>query len=205
MTDMPSTPRTSPKMRATQRDWVYAVCTLVTGLGIGWFLGMASEALTGTVLTGLLTLVTGTAGILAGVGIATTGQDGATRADPILITILILGLVGGSITATYAKSNFWPRPDAEFIARQTGLSKEYVNRRVFDKTYAPVAGGAAPSVTSAIVTPDVSTCARLKSLLNNPAQLAEELRKLNNSEINKILLDPKPNRLAAAVRGLCPE
>jgi hypothetical protein len=114
---------------------VYSFCTVVIGVGIGWFLGMSMEAITGSVLTAVLTVVTGTAGILAGVGIATERPDGATRADPILITLLVIGLVAGSILGTRARVNLWLRPNAKFIQGLTGIPEQEVNKSVFTKLY----------------------------------------------------------------------
>lgn len=186
-------PRAKASMKPTQRDIVYSICTIVTGVGIGWFLGLGSEGLVGTVLMPVLTLITGAAGILAGVGITTERSDGVSRADPVLITILVIGLVGGSILSAYARNNLWPRPDAAFIQRETGIPWKEVNRRVFDKLYSPPsATGSLPVVASnsgAGATEKVD-CTSLKA---HPETMLQELRKLPNPQIKQLLSDPNPS------------
>ena len=55
---------------------------IIVGAGIGGLtLGLALQSLASTVFTAVMTLLTGTAGILAGVGVTTEGNDGVTRAD----------------------------------------------------------------------------------------------------------------------------
>jgi hypothetical protein len=203
-------PRTHPSMIATQRDLVYGVCTLLTGLGIGWFLGLATEGLVGTILTSVMTLITGAAGILAGVGIATEGSDGATRANPVLITILVAGLVGGSIISTYARMNLWPRPDARFIEHETGIAARDVNKRVFNKLYPENAERPSNPTTEILANmPNPSfagapDCQKLKSTTDTKV-LVDELRKLNDPEIKKLLVNPNPNSLKLAVAKICPD
>lgn len=195
---------TSTISRPTGRDWVNSVCTLVIGCCIGWFLGLALQSIGGTVLTQILTFLTGTAGILAGVGVATEGSDGATRANPIAIMILLVGLVGGSILSSYARANLWPRPNAQKIEELTGIPAKKVNERVFDSLYAPTATLTKESVVpNAMAAAAQIDCATLKTL--NPAQQLEAMKKMNVTDptIQKIIATNDPNKISFAVQRLC--
>lgn len=192
-------PRTRAGFTITPRAIVYSLCTFVTGCGIGWFLGLSLQALGGAVLGPIVGVITGAASILAGVGVTTEGNDGATRADPILVMLLIVGLVGGSALSTYARANLWPRPDAKFISKTFDIPLSDVNRRVFEGLYPPPPCPC--TVAPAPVLPRVD-CARLTAI-KDTSELVKELRKVNDPDINKLLDQPVRSKLDLAVVKLC--
>jgi hypothetical protein len=125
------------KLEPDPRDFWYGIATLITGTGLGWFLGLALETLGSTVFGPILTLISGSALVLAGVGVATERTDGATRANPIMIMLLVIGLVAGSVTSGRLRANLRLGPNPTVIASKTKMTDKEVSQRVFDKLYPP--------------------------------------------------------------------
>jgi hypothetical protein len=127
--------RIGKNLNYSWRDVWYGISTLITGLGLGWFVGLAFETLTTTLLTTILTLVTASMTVAAGIGVATEDADGATRANPIMVMLLVVGLVAGSRGSGWLRSNLALGPDAKIVAGKTGMTECEINRRVFDQLY----------------------------------------------------------------------
>jgi hypothetical protein len=123
------------KLAYEWRDFWYGLATLVTGAGVGWFLGLGLETLAPTVFGPVLTLISGTATVLAGVGVATESGNGTTRANPIMVMLLVIGLVGGSILSSSLRANLALAPDGKIVSGKTHLTEKEINQRVFDKLY----------------------------------------------------------------------
>jgi hypothetical protein len=194
------------------REAANFVCTFLTGAGIGWFLGLSLDAVASTVITALLTLVTGTATVLAGVGIATRHPDtGEPKADPLLVMFLVLGLVGGSITSGFLRSSLLLGASSRVIAEKTGFTKEYVARVLFDRANG---FGTPTTVSSAALTTSLSQgnqlptmakqldCGKLRGL-KDQALLAEVTAELGKQTTpDQTLLDSVKKKDADMVRKI---
>lgn len=144
------------KLEYQWRDFWYGLATFVSGAGVGWFLGLGLESLTTAVFGPVVTLITGAATVLAGIGVATEQQAGGpTRANPIMVMLLVLGLVGGSVLSSSLRANLALAPSSITIASKTHLTDKEVNQRVFDKLYPPAATASTTTTTTA--TPPTDT------------------------------------------------
>lgn len=196
------------ELKPTPRDAVYSVSTIIIGVGIGWFLGFALETTATTVFTSIMAFMTGAAGILAGIGVATERADGVTRADPVMVMLLVIGLVSGSWLSRYAAINLYPRPDATELASLTGLSDKEINARALSKVFPatpaappPPSSGKNPATDTAAGSPGIP-CATLKPL--SGAGLAKEVMKLSDAELRDFLDRKDLDGLKAAVQRRCP-
>jgi hypothetical protein len=128
------------------------VSLLVSGLGIGWLMGLSASPILYSVVTSLLGLVVAVSGALAGVDLELPSheQEGArpkqrvvlSLVNPLPIVALILGVVAGASVGIYGRTNDWlgPQP-GRLIARweQFGLSRREIATQAFTSLYGKTA------------------------------------------------------------------
>ena len=145
-----ATPKRQNKKRLNTKRGFNAVCLLISGLSVGWLMGLSVSPVIQTILTSLLTIVIGITSALAGISLVQTQDSNADGTpakrrprvifDPLPIMGLALGIAMGSALGVYARTNNWLGPKKNSFYEEwqdTGLTKEEVTRRVFDSLYPP--------------------------------------------------------------------
>lgn len=128
------------------------LCLLLSGLGVGWLIGLSVSEVIYAVITSLIALIVAVTGALAGVNVerddSTENGDTNPRprrkvrveTDPLPIMFMIIGLVIGTSLGIYARTNYWlgPRPE-NFTERWkiTGRTDKELSGRLFDELYPP--------------------------------------------------------------------
>jgi hypothetical protein len=144
--------------------WIF-----VTGLSIGWLLGLSVSDLVGAVVTALLTIGTGAASVFARLSKAdgTGEEDGPRRPRPAGVAALAFGLALGASGGVAARTNelFVERP-ADFYARweDTGLTRAEIARRLFDELHPAAGGDRASGGVLYNTTLPTSVCQRLRGV-----------------------------------------
>jgi hypothetical protein len=143
----------------------YMVCLIITGIGIGWLIGLSVSPVVSIVITSIMGSVV--ALIAAMSGLEKKGSDdnaGQWQVNPIPLAMLMIGLFFGSIAGISARNASWLGSDISAeIARWskagltetgTGVTEEDLLLRLYHSQY--------PTDTQTISTPlpDVSTTSR---------------------------------------------
>ena len=150
ITDKSGKAKRQVKKRLNTKRAFNAICLLVSGLSVGWLMGLSVSPVIQTILTSLLTIVIGITSALAGISFVQTqdsNSDGTPAKrrprvifDPLPIMGLALGIATGSALGVYARTNNWLGPKKNSFYEEwqdTGLAKEEITRRVFDSLYPP--------------------------------------------------------------------
>lgn len=143
-------------------------CLFLSGLGLGWLVGLSASPVIQTILTSLVAVVVSILSALAGLypsgssgeqGEPREAEAGTPRAqrgwkslptilDPVPVTSMVLGLALGASVGVYARANDWLAARTNYYVaewKDTGLSPKEITTRVFDSLYPPPT----PSVTAA--------------------------------------------------------
>ena len=126
-------------------------CVLISGLGLGWLVGLSVSPVIQIILTSLIAIIVTLSGALAGISATQPGNDPqednkkrrslSSALDPLPIMCLVMGLAAGSSLGVYARTNDWlgaaSKPQKPFAEEwsDTGLSKEEITKRVFYSLY----------------------------------------------------------------------
>jgi hypothetical protein len=134
---------------------------LISGIGIGWLIGLSVSPVIYVVITSVIALVVSIISALAGLKLnepETQSSDESRKKrrlqveiNPVPMTLTIVGLVIGASVGIYGRTNNWlgPRP-SNFVERwkDTELSKKEISKRLFDELYPPKVEGVTPEQTS---------------------------------------------------------
>lgn len=112
---------------------------VISGLAVGWLIGLSVSPILQTVLTSLLAVIAGVTSVLAGLS-SDKDADGSPptgkyQINPAPVMFLVLGVAVGASCGVYARTNLWLGADAKTLAQRTGLKEEQINRRIFDLLY----------------------------------------------------------------------
>lgn len=160
--------------RRFRRQAVGTFCLVLSGVGIGWLMGLSMSPILHIVVAGILTAVASVVSALSGFGAPrsdatkapvesglkpTDGPDlSAARNDQRrpatrIVTVVplasfVVGIVLGSSVGVYARSHDWLSPEPQAMVakwRLTKLTDEQIANRLFDLTY-PAVGGKSDQV-----------------------------------------------------------
>jgi hypothetical protein len=135
---------------------VRGICLLISGVGIGWLIGLSVSPIIHIIITSLIALVVSVTGALAGIKVdekEDSADDGKSKrkvqveVNPLPLMFMIIGLVIGSSLGVYARTNGWLGPDPNgFVEKwkDTELTKQEISRRLFDDLYPVRAGSTNP-------------------------------------------------------------
>ena len=134
---------------------------LISGLGVGWLIGMAVSPVIHIVITSLIAFVVSVTSALAGIKVDKgEDKDDAQSArrhklqvevNPLPMMFMVIGLVIGASLGALARTNDWLGPRAGRFAEQwkdTELSRRELSRRLFDQLYPPQPAAPAPEVSN---------------------------------------------------------
>jgi hypothetical protein len=141
-----------------------SLCIFVSGLALGWLVGLSISPVIQVVLTSIVSIVVALSSALAGLIREEAEPSAATKFkrlpissfNPIPIMFMVLGLAIGSSAGIYARSHNWFGTSAPSITsewKDTGLSEQEISRRVFDSTYPPSPALEAKTTTTQANTP----------------------------------------------------
>ena len=216
-------------MRREDRIAVHSLSLLLSGCGLGWIVGLSVSPVVGVVVAAVVGAAASLVSALAGLeppgadngAPAGGGEEGGPvrrrrlpRANPVPLTLFILGLVLGSIFGIQARTHGWLAPDTPSteaeIKRWTDLGKDraLVVDRLFDTSYPPAGskGEDGPSPDPAgegvLYRLTVKECQELRTWpeddLVRQASTLRELRKVAETF-------PDPATLRKIVEALCSE
>jgi hypothetical protein len=117
----------------------------VSGLCVGWLIGLSISPVLQTVLTSVLALVTGAVSILAGLSVA-DGDSGdkprrrRVKVTPVPVAMLVLGIAIGAPFGIHARTNLWFGPNAKAASELTGIPEKEINKRAYEQLYPPTTG-----------------------------------------------------------------
>jgi hypothetical protein len=146
--------------RGSRISGVHA-CLLVSGMGVGWLIGLAVSPVLQIIVASVVALAVGIVGALAGLESGSKKEDesepsrttsssykGLVNIDPLPMSALISGLVIGASIGVYARTNELLGADPRRLVQRwsgaSGLDEASIKRRLFDQLYPPV-GAASPS------------------------------------------------------------
>jgi hypothetical protein len=121
--------------------------------------------------------------------VATESGNGTTRANPIMVMLLVVGLVGGSILSSSLRANLALAPDGKIVSCKTHLTEKEINQRVFDKLY-PLTPATSTANSPISPAPPASVPAELADLqcswrTLNDADLLAQVRTMKNPVLQK--------------------
>ena len=150
-------------------------CLLLSGLGLGWLVGLSVSPVIQTILASLVAVVVSISSALAGLRASDSegeqdapqeGEANKPRArrvrrsfpillDPLPVMSMVVGLACGASVGVYARANGWLAARTNsYVAewKETGLSAQEITTRVFNSLYPPPAPEE-PKVQEPVVTP----------------------------------------------------
>lgn len=119
-------------------------CMLLSGLGIGWLIGLSVSPVLYIVIAGSISLIAGVAGILSGLNHNGNVSWKVGKTDPLPITFLVIGLAVGASLGVVARTNAWLGNNPSDIIQKwekNGLTKKEIAERLFDYLYPPLGLG----------------------------------------------------------------
>ena len=120
--------------------WI-GLSILLSGLCVGWMVGLSITPLLQTILISLLAVIIAVTSVLVALSFISR-EDGTPRTtrlgvNPVPVMLLVVGLVIGWSTGVYARTNLWLGPRAQSLSERTGLTAQEINKRAFEQVYPP--------------------------------------------------------------------
>ena len=139
--------------------WPYLVAIFISGLCIGFLVGLSASPVVNALIGGIVSLAAGVVSALCGVRLEKTepndspagegqnkGSESLSRSSafsaqvsPVPIAFLIVSIVLGSLLGLTARTQEWFAESSEHLAakwqKSTGLTKEQIAIRLFDSIY----------------------------------------------------------------------
>ncbi len=193
----------------SSRNWRYLIYLSISGLAVGWIVGLSMSPVLHILLGSLLALIVSVISAIAGLEKADRPEAPKTadnsqslthkisriQIDPRPITCFVIGLAIGSSVGVYARANDWLSANPRVLVERwkgNGLDEAEIRRRLFNEIYgvSSVAGEASKNRQASpsrggLFAIGVSDCDNLR--LKHGAALRAELAILNDSRINKFL------------------
>lgn len=124
------------------------VCLFLSGLAIGWLVGLSVSPIIQTVLTSIIAVIVGISSTLAGIKKPSLEDDQTqnkkerllSEVSPMPTMFLVVGLAIGASVGVYARTNNWLGLSSKNVVEEwaaTGLKKEAIASRIFDTLYPP--------------------------------------------------------------------
>ena len=150
------------KSKTLTRKLSDVLLLLISGLGIGWLIGLSVSPVLHIIVGSIIALVAAAVGSL--IGLRRESEDSAQPPGsdmrssvvpspknilpitPLPLTILVIGLVIGSSVGIYARTNGFFGPNPQRFARQwagTGLDEKEIQKRLFNHLYPSRSRGSA--------------------------------------------------------------
>ena len=137
-----------------------AITILVTGLGIGWLIGLSISPVVSIVITSVTGAAAAIIAVVSGVEdkIDITEKDEKRRkltrnVNPTPLALLVIGIVIGSTLGIWARNYHLLGSDlSSEIKKWTdqGFTKDDVTKKLFDKNFVPVSSNQTTSNTSSV-------------------------------------------------------
>jgi hypothetical protein len=143
--------------------WLYLLAISLTGLGIGFLVGLSASPVVNGLLTGIVTLVAAVVGALCGVRLEKSKPEDklaenpddknkdqgsrlewnafpfTARVSPAPMAFLVITIVAGSLLGLYARTHEWLAETPAHLVKKwqksTDLKPEEISRRLFDSIY----------------------------------------------------------------------
>ena len=131
------------------------ICLVISGMGIGWLLGLSVSPVLHIIVASVIALVMGIVGALAGLDInpgserndsesnelKISPREKLVKISPFPMTALIAGLVIGACFGVYARANELLGANPQRLVQRwngvNGLDDAGIKRRLFDHLYPP--------------------------------------------------------------------
>lgn len=115
---------------------------LISGIGIGWLIGLAVSPVLSIVITTITGLATAVITVLSGLD-----EKSKWSVDPLPVSLLILGIGFGSMLGVTARNNDWLGTDISIEAQKwisygLKMPPDEIVKRLFDARYPPGAAAA---------------------------------------------------------------
>jgi hypothetical protein len=209
--------------------WQYLVAIFVTGLCIGFLVGLSASPVVNALIAGIVSLAAGVVGALCGVRLekgepkdSPAGSSAVSaQVSPVPIPFLIVSIVLGSLLGLQARTQEWFAESPEHLAKKwqksTGLSEQDIAKRLFNSIYGGGKGEAKseedksseaqPIAAGVLFAVSADQCERLRHYLDNPDRSRLQLEGLGYANIKEFATKCKENEdLTLAFNLLiCPE
>lgn len=133
------------KYNHIQTQVLYNTCVLVTGLGVGWLVGLSVSPVLSIVITSVTGSAAAIVAALSGLEDRTNeiGSEGQHRVwrwnvNPMPLALLMIGILTGSIIGILARNNHWLGSDiSSEILKWTdqGINRKDILDRLFEVNY----------------------------------------------------------------------
>ena len=127
--------------------FISGLSLLVSGLCVGWMVGLSVSPILQTVLTSVLVVVTAVVSLLAGVSATSPkGTDPPTppaeaksplaiEVNPAPVMLLLVGIALGASFGLFARTNLLLGPNGNWLSGRTGLTSQQIYSRAFSNVY----------------------------------------------------------------------
>ncbi len=137
------------------------ICLLISGMGIGWLLGLSVSPVLHIIVASVMALLMGIVGALAGLDTNPRIKENesnetripavekSVKISPFPMTALIAGLVIGACFGVYARTNELLGANPQRLVQKwngvSGLDDNSIKRRLFDQLYPPTSSTETPN------------------------------------------------------------
>ena len=148
------------RRKNTKHQALNRFCLLVSGLALGWLVGLSASPVIQTILASLIAVVVSITGALAGLSSSDADKESGSSSeatenapkpsnvqkrlpallDPMPVMLMVVGLACGASIGIYARTNDWLGARTNSLVEEwkdTGLSSKEITTRVFDSLYPP--------------------------------------------------------------------
>lgn len=165
------------RRKDTRRLAFNSFCLLLSGIGLGWLVGLSVSPVIQTILASLVAIVVSISSALAGLSPSDSDREEGTSPEteakkpqaskgrrslsillnPLPVMCMVIGLACGASVGVYGRANGWlgARTNS-YVAewKETGLSAQEITMRVFNSLY-PLPAPEEPEVQEPVgTTPD---------------------------------------------------
>jgi hypothetical protein len=207
MSDTQILAKPTAKSKFSGRRVLQIAGMILSGLAIGWIVGLAASPVLHLVVSTMITLIAGVASLLVGMDLSkqpnqseaisdkprelTMSHLKRSRIDSLPMAVLLVGMATGASIGVLARANEWLGANPDIIVNKwssTGYSKEEISRRVFDDIYPTASNRLSNPVASptvALSTVDLSSPTPSSTALPDKK---ESLRGSNTSSVHSGIL-----------------
>jgi len=214
--------------------WRDLLAIFVTGLGIGFLVGLSASLVVNALIGGIVSLAAGVVSALCGVRLEKSepkaGEDAGSpggvsffsgQVSPVPIAVLVISIVLGSLLGLQARTREWFAESPEHLVKKwhksTGLNEQDIAKILFNSIYGGGKGGAKseeekgseakPLAAGVLFAVSADQCERLHHYLDDPDRLRLQLEGLGYANIKEFAIKCKENEdLTLAFNLLiCPE
>jgi hypothetical protein len=136
------------------------ICLLLSGMGVGWLIGLSVSPVIHIVITSLIAFVVSITGALAGLKVtpddeppsesSSLKQKLQVEINPVPVMLIVIGIAFGASLGVYGRTNNWLGTNVNnFVAEweKTRLGEQEISKRLFETLY-PAKAESTPTNTS---------------------------------------------------------